>query len=69
MDGDWVYHTEAEAHTAGMAWPHPIVSLVANFSTSETSASNGATEIWPGSHHVAEVATAPRTQAADFTAR
>ena len=31
QDGDWIYQSEAEAIAAGVSWPHPIVSLVANF--------------------------------------
>ena len=40
MDGDWAWHSEEESAAARQPWPHPITSLVANFSTSEVTEEN-----------------------------
>ena len=51
MDGDWAWHSEGESAAAGQPWPHPITSLVANFSTSEVTEENATLIVRPTSLH------------------
>ena len=51
MDGDWAWHSEEESAAAGQPWPHPITSLVANFSTSEVTEENATLIVRPTSLH------------------
>ena len=56
-DGRWAFATPAQAKEAGdPRWPHDATQVVVNFSNADVGKWNGATEIWPGSHAVQEVA-------------
>ena len=52
MDDQWDWHSAEEAAEAGEPWPHRTTSVHVNFCpTGDVSNDNGATEIWPGTHH------------------
>ena len=50
--------TEEEATTAGQPWPPPTTTLAVYIAVDDIDASNGADEIWPGSHCDVAAATA-----------
>ena len=56
MDGVWQFPSQDAAAAAGVAtWPPPPHQLIAQVCPMGSTALN-ATEIWPGSHHVVELA-------------
>jgi hypothetical protein len=51
-DGHWCWQTPELAAGDGEPWPHRTVALHCNFSTTgDVMEENGATEVWPCSHH------------------
>jgi hypothetical protein len=57
MDGVWQYPSKEAAAAAGVEWPPPPHQLIAQICPTG-STSEDATEVWPGSHLVTELASA-----------
>ena len=66
LDSAWPWQTEEEATAAGQTWPPPTTTLAVYIAVDDIDASNGAEEIWPGSH--CDVATATADAGASETA-
>ena len=58
LDSAWPWQTEEEATAAGQTWPPPTTTLAVYIAVDDIDASNGAEEVWPGSHCDAAAATA-----------
>jgi hypothetical protein len=58
MDGVWHYPSKEAAAAAGVEWPPPPHQLIAQICPTGSSILSGATEVWPGSHLVTELASA-----------
>ena len=58
MDGTWQYADAEAAAAAGVAWPPPPHQLIAQICPAGSTAQLGASEVWPGSHLVTELASA-----------
>jgi hypothetical protein len=56
MDGTWQYGSAETAATAGRDWPCPCHLLVVQVVFFDTTETNGATEIWPGTATLLELA-------------
>jgi len=56
MDGVWWKTTEEEARAVGHPWPYKVHALGVEFGVEDITPENGATEFWPGSHWVTELA-------------
>ena len=50
MESPWAWQTEADAAEAGKAWPPPATAVSVCIAVEDIDQSNGADEIWPGSH-------------------
>ena len=53
----WAWQTEAEAEAAGQEWPPSATTLAVYIAVDDIDASNGAEEVWPGSHRDTAAAT------------
>ena len=51
MDSPWVWHDSIEAAAAGHSWPPQSTTMTVCIAVADIDESNGAEEIWPGSHH------------------
>lgn len=58
MESPWAWQTEADAAEAGKAWPPPATAVSVCIAVEDIDESNGADEIWPGSHIDVSAATA-----------
>lgn len=55
MDRPFAWKSPEEAAQAGQSWPPPTTTLSCSVALDEISLDNGATEIYPGTHHATEV--------------
>ena len=57
MDGVWAHSSEDVAAAAGVQWPPPPHQVIAQICPTGSTTLSGATEVWPGSHLVTELAS------------
>jgi hypothetical protein len=57
MDGVWHYSSQEAASAAGVGWPPPPHQVIAQICPTGSTILSGATEVWPGSHLVTELAS------------
>ena len=54
LDRPFAWKTEEEAAAAGQPWPPPTITVSCSVALTEITVSNGATEIYPGTHRETE---------------
>ena len=58
-DQPWSWETPEKAAAAGEQFPHRATRVFVNIYVPESTAENGATEVWPGTHRLPESAALP----------
>lgn len=56
IDSPWLWSDESEATEAGHAWPPLTTTITVCVAVDDITTSNGAEEIWPGSHRAVDAA-------------